>query len=88
MKLLVLATLLFPAYCSAAPRGQAHPSEPAERDEPLYGSGPAAPIPTLFTKAPRPGALTRFARLAGMFMGRVDVARVGGTRMKLKLEIR
>lgn len=47
-----------------------------------------APIPTLFAKAPPPGRLTRFARLCGMFMGRVDVAKVGGVRMKLNLALK
>jgi hypothetical protein len=71
MKLLTLAMLLLPSYCSAE-----------------QGDKNLAPIPTLFAKPPRPGALTRFARLAGMFMGRVDVVQAGSMRMKFKLELR
>jgi hypothetical protein len=48
---------------------------------------PVAPIPSLFTKAPA-GRLTRFTRLCGMFMGRVDIVSAGAFRMKLNLELR
>lgn len=34
------------------------------------------------------GKLTRFTRLAGMFMGRVDVLDVGGWRFRFNLELR
>ncbi|MDE2039309.1 MAG: hypothetical protein KGO96_04785 [Elusimicrobia bacterium] len=34
------------------------------------------------------GGLTAFARLAGMFMGRVDALAMGPFRLRLKLEVR
>lgn len=43
---------------------------------------------TRITEKQRVGHLTRFTRLAGMFMGRVDAADVGPLKVRFNLQLR
>ena len=94
---LVTAVLLLLVALSAA-NAQDNPSPAAAqasavqknlRHHYVKDAGEGARIASsLFPKAPPPGKLTRFTRLAGMFMGRVPMAVVGDMRVCLKLEIK
>lgn len=58
---------------------------------PLLPSSPRAPFPFLsklsLGAAPSPQPLSRFALLAGKFVGLEDAASVGGLRIRLRLFI-
>ena len=55
----------------------------------LEGDRNAAPIwENFFPQALPAGKLTRFTRLAGMFMGRVSAATIGDMRILISLELR
>jgi hypothetical protein len=69
---------------SAAPEVDAASS----RRNSVVAEGILVPSRSLLPRTPAPGKLARFARLAGMFMGRVSALSVGNMSICFNLELR